>query len=258
MPSAAGSKARYPSLAGKGVLVTGGGSGIGAELVRQFAGQGARLAFVDIDEVEGAALADAMGHASHRPLFEHCDLTDLGMVSASLARVERELGGVDILINNAANDDRHEVADVTPAYWDNRMAVNLRHYFFAAQAVLPGMRRRGHGAIVNLGSIAWHLALPSLVLYETAKAGIEGMTRALAREAGQDGVRVVTVVPGAVVTDRQRLLWRNGDEDASIMAAQMLKTRVMPGDVAALVLFLASDDARACTGHSYFVDAGWR
>ena len=162
-----------------------------------------------------------------------------------------------MLVNNAANDDRHRSEDVTPAYWDDRMAVNLRHYFFAAQAVVAGMKAAGGGSIINLGSVSWHLGLPDLALYETAKAGIEGMTRALARDFGPYNIRVNCVVPGAVRTPRQMTLWHTPEEEAKIFEQQCLKARVEPIDVAAMVLFLASDDARLCTGHNYWVDAGY-
>jgi NAD(P)-dependent dehydrogenase (short-subunit alcohol dehydrogenase family) len=170
----------------------------------------------------------------------------------------QEAGAIDVLVNNAANDDRHRVGEITPAYWDERMAVNLRHLLFCTQGVVPSMKAAGGGSIVNLGSISWHLGLPELVLYETAKGGIEGMTRGLARDLGEHGIRVNSVVPGGVRTERQVRLWHNPEEEARMVAQQCLKARVEPGDVAAMVLFLASDDARMCTAHSYFVDAGWR
>jgi D-xylose 1-dehydrogenase len=162
------------------------------------------------------------------------------------------------LINNAANDDRHTIGDATPAYWDERMAVNLRHYFFCAQAVMGDMKAAGRGAIVNLGSVSWHLALPNLAIYQTAKAGIEGLTRGLARDLGGFGIRVNCVVPGAVRTPRQTKLWHTPEDEARTLEQQCLKVRVEPYDVAAMVLFLSSDDARLCTAHEYFVDAGWR
>lgn len=250
-------RAVYPSLAGRRVLVTGGGSGIGAAIVAGFADQGARVVFIDIDGAASAAVVAAHAGARHLPRFVHADLTDIAGLQATLAELVAD-DAFDVLVNNAANDDRHAVADVTPAYWDERMAVNLRHYFFCAQAVAPGMQARRSGVIVNLGSISWHLALPDLVLYQTAKGAIEAMTRALARDLGGDGIRVSTVVPGGIVTPRQDALWRDPHEDSRILEAQFLKERVMPDDVAAMVLFLAADDARMCTGQSYFVDAGWR
>ncbi|MFZ5793403.1 MAG: SDR family NAD(P)-dependent oxidoreductase, partial [Pseudomonadota bacterium] len=178
-------------------------------------------------------------------------------LGAAIAAIAEDLGGIDILINNAASDDRHSVDEVTPAYWDERMATNLRHLFFAAQAVVPGMRAAGGGVIINFGSISWHLGLPDLVLYQTAKAAIEGMTRGLARDLGRDGIRVTTIVPGNVQTPRQQR-WYTPEGEAEIVAAQCLSGRIQPVDVAALALFLASDDAHMCTGHDYFVDAGWR
>lgn len=249
--------AAYPDLKGKRVVITGGGSGIGGELTAAFAAQGARVVFLDIAEEASRALEASLGGAPDAPRFVKCDLTDLDELKAVFARIEEELGGVDILLNNAANDDRHEIEDVTPAYWDSRMNVNLRHKFFCTQAVLPGMKQRGQGVILNFGSISWHLPHTSLHLYMTAKAGIEGMTRALAREVGKYGIRANTVVPGAVRTPRQEALWHDPEEEARILAGQCLPERVEMQDVAALSLFLASDNARRCSGREYFVDAGW-
>jgi D-xylose 1-dehydrogenase len=248
----------YPSLRDRRVLISGGGSGIGESLVEGFARQGARVAFVDILDDASKALVARLGASKWKPWFEHCDLKDVEALRATVAKFERELGGFDVLVNNAANDDRHALPDVTPEYWDDRIAVNLRHLFFCAQAVVPGMKKAGGGVILNFGSISWHVALPDIVLYQTAKAGIEGMTRALARDLGESNIRVNTIVPGGVRTPRQERLWHNPEEEARIIAQQCLKQRVLPVDVAALVLFLASDDARMCTGHNYFVDAGWR
>ncbi|WP_419810050.1 SDR family NAD(P)-dependent oxidoreductase [Sphingomonas sp.] len=251
-------RAIYPSLRDRRVVVTGGGSGIGAGLVEAFVRQGARVAFVDLAEEPSRALVAALTPgAAHAPVFHRLDLTDLDAVASTMRAIDSALGGVDVLVNNAGNDDRHRPADVTPAYWDERMAVNLRHLFFCAQAVIPGMTARGGGVILNLGSISWHLGLEELVAYQTAKAGIEGMTRALARELGPAGIRVNTIVPGNVQTPRQQQ-WYTPEGEAEIVAAQCLKARVLPHDIAAMALFLASDDARLCTGHDYWVDAGWR
>ncbi|MBN2972979.1 SDR family oxidoreductase [Roseomonas aeriglobus] len=238
--------ATYPSLNGRRVIVTGGASGIGEGFVEAFAGQGAQVDFLDV--ADGSAVAARTGATYHR-----CDLTDTAALQAAFAAI----GPVDVLVNNAANDDRHTVETVTPAYWEERLAVNLRHKFFAAQAVVPGMKAAGRGVILNLGSISWHLGLPDLVLYQTAKAAIEGMTRALARDLGRHGIRVNTIVPGNVQTPRQEK-WYTPEGEAEIVAAQCLDGRIQPADVAALALFLASDDARMMTGHDYFVDAGWR
>jgi NAD(P)-dependent dehydrogenase (short-subunit alcohol dehydrogenase family) len=249
--------ATYHDLLDKRVVITGGGSGIGAELVRAFAGQGAQVFFLDIADEASKALAQSLTGARHAPRFVRCDLTDLDVLASTFAAIEEEAGGVDILLNNAANDDRHDIHDVTPAYWESRMAVNLRHLFFCAQAVAPGMQARGCGAILNFGSISWHLALSQLTLYMTAKAAIEGMTRGLARELGAHGIRVNTIVPGAVPTPRQEALWYTPEGQARILAAQCLPERVEMQDVAALALFLASSNARRCSGREYFVDAGW-
>ncbi|MEW4449448.1 SDR family oxidoreductase [Qipengyuania sp. JC766] len=247
----------YLSLAGKRVLVSGGGSGIGEGIVEAFALQGARVAFVDIQEDRGAEVASRLSMADFPPVFQACDVTDCDDYAATIAALIERLGGCDILVNNAASDDRHSVSDVTPAYWDERMAVNLKHQFFAAKAVVPSMREAGGGSIVNLGSISWHLGLEDLVLYQTAKAAIEGLTRSLARELGGDNIRVNTIIPGNVQTPRQ-MQWYSPAGEAEIVAAQCLDGRIQPVDIAAMALFLASDDARFCTAHNYWVDAGWR
>ena len=247
----------YPSLKDKRVLVTGGGSGIGEGLVEAFARQGARVAFVDIADKASRDLVERLCDLPHKPIYRQCDLTDIDAFKTILGELEGQLGGIDILVNNAANDDRHSVEEVTPAYWDDRMAVNLRHLFFAAQAVVPAMKRAGGGVILNFGSISWHLGMADLVLYQTAKAAIEGMTRALARDLGRDGIRVNTIVPGNVQTPRQEK-WYTPEGEAEIVKSQCIDGRIQPADIAAMVLFLASDDARMCTAHDYFVDAGWR
>jgi NAD(P)-dependent dehydrogenase (short-subunit alcohol dehydrogenase family) len=252
VPSSAVQSAIYPSLAGKRVVITGGGSGIGAGLVEAFARQGAETIFVDILEEESEALVVRLAGTPIQTAFHRLDLTDL----AAMESFFRSLGDIDVLVNNAGNDDRHSLKDITPAYWDERMAVNLRHMLFAAKAAAPGMKARGGGAIINFSSISWHLGLEGLLLYETAKAGIEGMTRALARELGGDNIRVTAVVPGNVKTPRQ-MKWYSPEGEAEIVAQQCLKARITPQHVASLVLFLASDDGRMCTGHGYWIDAGW-
>jgi len=249
--------ASYHDLADKCVVVTGGGSGIGAEMVSAFAGQGAKVYFLDIAEEASRALEQALHEAAFPPVFIPCNMADLDAVGAAFARIAQEAGPVDILINNCANDDRHKVGDVTPEYWESRMAVNLRHQFFCAQAVAEGMQAKGGGAILNLGSISWHLALPNLTLYMTAKAAIEGLTRGLARDLGVHGIRVNCIIPGAVRTPRQQQLWHTPEEEEKILAGQCLRERIDVEDVAALALFLASDNASRCTGRDYFVDAGW-
>jgi len=246
------SRAVYPSLCGKRVLITGGGSGIGAGIVEAFARQGSRVTFLDILNGESEALASSTGAS-----FERVDLTDTPATAQVIHRLVEQGGAFDILVNNAASDDRHGIDDVTETYWNDRLNVNLKHQFFCAQAVIPGMRANGGGAIVNLGSISWHLALPGLILYETCKAAIEGLTRALARELGGDNIRVNCVVPGNIRTPKQ-IQWYTPEGEAEIVNAQCIKCRLEPSDVAALVTFLASNDARGMTGHEYFVDGGWR
>jgi NAD(P)-dependent dehydrogenase (short-subunit alcohol dehydrogenase family) len=252
LPDAVRQTAIYPSLNGKRVLVTGGGSGIGAGIVEAFAVQGCDVTFIDINGSDSDALAERTGAT-----FLRVDLKDIPATRKAIEGVIGDGGPIDVLVNNAANDDRHEVDAVTEEYWSDRLDVNLKHQFFCAQAVAPGMRSNGGGAIINLGSISWHLALPGLVLYETCKAAIEGLTRALARELGGDNIRVNCIVPGNVRTPRQ-LKWYTPEGEAEIVNAQCLPGRLGPEDVAAFALFLASDDARLVTGHEYFVDAGWR
>ena len=250
-------RAIYPSLKGKRVLVTGGGSGIGAGVVEGFVRQGADVTFFDIAKEDSEALAKSLAGAQRGPVFKHCDLTDIKAVQAQIASLIEENGAFDILINNAANDDRHTIEQVTEEYWDNRLNTNLKHLFFCAQAVIPGMKAKGAGVIINLGSISWHLALEELTLYQTSKAAIEGLTRSFARELGPDGIRSVCIVPGNVKTPRQ-MRWYTPEGEAEIVDAQCLKGRLVPEDIAAMALFLASDDARLITGHEFFVDAGWR
>ena len=250
-------RAVYPSLAGKRVIVSGGGSGIGEGVVEAFARQGAKVAFVDVQDEPSKAVVARLAGAAFPPAYRRCDITDNDQYVACLKAMLADLGGCDVLINNAANDDRHTIEQVTTAYWDERMAVNLQHLFFAAQTVIPAMRAAGGGSIVNTGSISWHLGLKNLVVYQTAKAAIEGLTRSLARELGRDGIRVNAIIPGSVQTPRQEK-WYSPEGEAEIVAAQCLDGRVQPADIAAMALFLASDDARFCTAHNYWVDAGWR
>ncbi|MFO1190846.1 MAG: SDR family oxidoreductase [Rhodoferax sp.] len=248
--------ARYPSLAARRVVITGGASGIGAAMVNGFVAQGAQVVFLDIATEAGHALEVVHRHAPCAPVFMCCDLTSTTEIDRAFAAIEQQFGGIDVLINNAANDDRHRVGGISTEYWDERIAANLRHQFFCAQAVSAGMRQRKAGVILNLGSISWHTAMAELSVYMTAKAGIEGMTRGLARELGVDGIRVNCIVPGAVRTARQTELWRNPHLDAQILASQCLQREILPADVAAIALFLASDDAMGCSGREYFVDGG--
>jgi NAD(P)-dependent dehydrogenase (short-subunit alcohol dehydrogenase family) len=251
---AAASFASYPSLAGRTAFVSGGGSGIGAVIVRRLAEQGCKVAFCDVADAPSQALVASLAPAAVR--YDRCDVRDIAALRAVLAAVAGAWGPVTVLVNNAARDDRHTIESVTPEYWDNAMAINLRHHFFAAQAVAPGMAGAGGGSIVNLGSVSWMRGTPGMVAYTTAKAAINGLTRTLARELGPRNIRVNSLVPGAIDTPRQRALWVNPELEHEFLAQQCLKFRLNEDDVARGVLFLASDDARGITGHNLIVDAG--
>lgn len=250
---AAAEAARYPDLATRTVFVSGGGSGIGAAFVRAFAAQGAAVAFVDVDEAASSALATGLGP---RVGYWRCDVRDIAALRASLAAAAERFGTIGILVNNAARDDRHALADLTPDYWDENQAVNLRHHVFAAQAVAPGMAAAGGGSIINMGSVSWMRGRPGMVAYTTAKAAIMGLTRTLARALGPDGIRVNSLVPGAIVTARQQALWMTPAQEQEVLAQQCLKFRLDADDVARAALFLASDASRGITGHNLVVDAG--
>jgi len=248
----------YPSLKDAPVFVTGGASGIGEAIVRAFAGQGAKVAFVDIDTARGEALASEITAAgAPPPLFMTCDLRDVEALRRAIEQAREGHGDLAALVNNAANDTRHSLADLTPDYWDDRIAVNLRPMVFAAQAAALQMRRRGGGAIVNFGSISWKTGMGSMVAYTTAKAAVHGLTRSLARDLGPDRIRVNTVTPGWVMTERQLALWVDAAGEREIDARQCLKDRLMPDDIAAMVMFLASADSRLCTAQEFTVDGGW-
>jgi D-xylose 1-dehydrogenase len=248
---------RYASLNGKLVFISGGSSGIGAELVRAFAEQGARVAFCGTRPDGGQALLDELAAAGHASAwYAACDVRDTQAYQQMLARLMAEWGPVQVLINNAGRDDRHRMEDVTPEFWDDRLALNLKHYFFAIQAVAPGMTEAGSGSIINMGSVSWMRGRPNLVGYTTAKAGILGLTRTLARELGPRNIRVNAVVPGAIVTERQTTLHRDAAADQAFLDAQCLKLRLDSGHVARATLFLASDDADGMTGQHVLVDAG--
>lgn len=247
----------YHDLKDKRVIITGGAMGIGAAFVEAFAKQGAAVAFIDIAKSDSNNLVERLKDAAIKPAFFHCDITKQNQFEESLHDMTDALGGCDILINNAANDERHSPEAIGHKEWDESIAVNVKHHFFASQAVIPHMRRAGGGSIINLGSISWHIALKNLVLYQMAKAAVEGLTRSLARELGPDNIRVNTIVPGNVQTPRQQQ-WYNAEAEAQLIANQCLKVRIQPEDIAAMALFLASQNARYCTGHNYWVDAGWR
>ena len=248
---------QYSSLRDRVVFISGGSSGIGAELVRTFAAQGARVAFCGTKADGGQGLIDEVVAAGHsKPWYGTCDVRDVVTYQALLARVGQELGPVRVLVNNAGRDDRHAMEDVTPEFWDDRLALNLKHYFFAIQAVAPGMAAAGGGSVINMGSVSWMRGRPNLVGYTTAKAGILGLTRTLARELGARNIRVNALVPGAIVTERQTALHRDPVADQQFLDAQCLKIRLDSGHVARATLFLAADDSDGMTGQHILVDAG--
>lgn len=247
-------EAIYPDLCGKVVAVTGGASGIGAAIVAAFSRQGASVVFFDRDKAAGQTLAAELGG---NVAFQDLDLVDLQKLKLCFNAAAGIFGSFDVLVNNAAHDDRHRIEDVTPGYWRERMAINLDHHFFAAQAVIPAMRRKQKGSIINMSSIAWRVGLPNAPAYVTAKAAIEGLTHSLARELGPSGIRVNCVLPGFVRTKRQIENWLTPEFETTVFASQCLKRFIEPENVAAPVLMLASDCASAITNQTLVVDAGW-
>jgi D-xylose 1-dehydrogenase len=248
--------ATYPSLKSAVVFITGGASGIGEEIVKAFAAQGSRTGFVDLDAERGRALADELGRQGAEVRFEACDLRDIDQLKHAFAALEAALGPATVLGNNAARDDRHGWEEVTPDYYDERIAANLRHMFFAIQAVAPGMIAAGKGSIINFGSNSWWQATGGMPVYTTAKAAVHGMTRSFARDLGPHRIRVNTVVPGWVMTERQKTLWVTPDKLERHRARQCLPDLIEPAYLARMVLFLASDDAAMCTANNYMLEAG--
>ncbi len=250
--------ALYPSLREKVVFITGGATGIGAEFVAQFTRQGARVAVVDINAQAAAELISAIeAGGGTAPWFRECDVTETRQLQNAIGDCAESLGPVDVLVNNAANDQRRSVEDLTQQFWDDKMHLNLRHFFFAAQAVAPGMRARGGGSIINLGSITWRAGFANVSVYATAKAGIEGLTRSLARDLGPYRIRVNCLIPGWTMTERQLRDWVTTEGEKELERAQCLPGRVMPSDIARMALWLAADDSRMCTSQNWVVDAGW-
>jgi NAD(P)-dependent dehydrogenase (short-subunit alcohol dehydrogenase family) len=250
--------ARYPSLIDKVVFVTGGGSGIGAAMVEAFAAQKANVAFVDVAVEPSKELAARIGASGPAPLFLQCDLVDIAALEAAMEEVRQRLGPIAILINNAANDQRHEVDGASEADWDRAMALNLKHQFFAAQIARRSMRELGGGAIVNFSSTAWMIGIARLTIYSAAKAAIVGLTKSLAREFGRDNIRVNAIAPGAVITERQRRLWMNEKDIADYRARQCIDRTLLAEDVARLALFLSADDSAMITKQCFLVDGGLR
>jgi NAD(P)-dependent dehydrogenase (short-subunit alcohol dehydrogenase family) len=242
---------QYRSLETRSVVVTGGASGIGEEIVKAFVAQGARVSFLDINPEMGEALAADTGAAFHT-----CDVTDIPLLRDVLGSIETKQGSIDVLVNNAGKDDRHDMNEVEPEYWRRTLALNLDHQFFATQAVSKGMSARGRGSVVMLGSISWMRGRPGMVGYTTAKAAINGMTRTLARELGPSGIRVNCIVPGAILTERQEKLWLTPEMNQQFIDLQALKFRLDASHVAKMALFLGSDESGGCTGANFIVDAG--
>lgn len=248
----------YSSLRGRVVLVTGGASGIGEAIVEAFVLQGSHVLFLDIQDDAASSLLRRLQHPECiPPEFFHCDLTNIAELQSVMEKILRLVPAVDVLVNNAANDKRHKIEDVTSEFWDWCMQINLKHQFFMAQAVLPSMRKAKSGSIINMSSIGWVIPSVGIPVYVTAKAAIVGMTRSLAHEVGSDGVRVNCVMPGAIVTEKQRRLVYTEEYKKQIMNRQALKKDILPEDVAKLILFLASDESLAITNQSFIIDAGW-
>jgi D-xylose 1-dehydrogenase len=247
----------YPSLRDRVVLVTGGATGIGACLVENFAAQGAKVGFIDIDAAAGRALAEQLAGCATAPLFVEANLTDIAAMERAIDLVRARFGPIAALMNNAANDKRHLIEETTPESWDAGIAVNLRHQFFAARNVANDMRAAGGGAIVNFGSISWMLKQGGMPVYTTAKAAVQGLTRSLARDFGPFNIRVNTLVPGWVMTDKQLRLWVDDQARADIARGQCINRPLQPDHIAAMALFLAADDSAMCTAQDFVVDGGW-
>jgi D-xylose 1-dehydrogenase len=248
----------YPSLKGRSVLVTGGGSGIGAQIVRRFCEQGAKVAFIDVDRAASEALVQEItGGNRPAPLFLPCDLRDIAALQSAVAEAAAANGPITALVNNAARDDRHAWDTVTPEFWDERFAVNLRHQFFAAQTVQPMMKEAGGGSIINMGSTSWMVGQGGMAAYTAAKSAVLGLTRSLARDWGPDNIRVNSIAPGWIMTERQQQMWLTPEGEKELMQRQCLKRKLYPDDIARVVLFLCADDSSAMTNQSYIVDGGW-
>jgi NAD(P)-dependent dehydrogenase (short-subunit alcohol dehydrogenase family) len=257
MTSVTSTGAIYPDLANKTVLVTGGGSGIGEAIVRRFAAQGAKTAFIDLKVTESRLLAGELVGQGGRVHFEQADLTDIAALRSAIDNIRKLFGPIQILVNNAAHDQRHATLEVTPEYWDDRIAVNLKHQFFAAQAVLPDMIEAEAGSIINFGSVSWMIGQGGMAAYTAAKSGVLGLTRSLARDFGPYNIRVNAIAPGWIMTQRQIELWLTPEGEAELMRSQCLKRRLMPDELARATLFFASDEASACTNQQYVIDGGW-
>lgn len=249
--------AHYPSLQGRSVLITGGASGIGASFVEHFARQGAKVAFLDVDEAGARSVLDGLRNVAHTPLFLRCDLTDLDALHGAIDAARAHIGPIAVLVNNAANDARHALAGVDAAAFERNVAVNLRHQVFATQAVIPDMQQLGGGSIVCLGSTGWMKKNAGYPLYAMAKAAVHGFVNGMARELGRQRIRINALVPGWAITEKQRALWLDAEGEAEIARVQCLPGYLMAEDLARMALFLAADDSRMCTGQDFIVDGGW-
>lgn len=247
----------YSDLKDRPVLITGGASGIGEAIVTHFAAQGSKVGFLDIADDLGEALAERLRAKGQTVRYQHADLTDIAELRAGIATLREALGPFTVLVNNAAHDERHKTEDVTPEYWDGRIDVNMRHQFFAAQAVLPDMKAAGGGSIINFGSVSWMIGQGGMAAYTASKSGVIGLTRSLARDFGPDGVRVNALAPGWIMTERQKKYWVTEEGKKEIMQRQCLKRELVPDDIARVTLFFASDESGACTNQHYVVDGGW-
>jgi NAD(P)-dependent dehydrogenase (short-subunit alcohol dehydrogenase family) len=247
----------YPDLEGKVVIVTGGGSGIGESIVHHFARQKARVGFLDINETASRSVVSAMDKAGTPVAFRHCDLTDIPALREAIAALRKDLGPVGVLVNNAAHDERHRMEDVTEAYWDQRIAVNLKHQFFCAQAVIEDMKAARAGSIVNFGSVSWMVGQGGMAAYTAAKSAVLGLTRSLARDFGPYNIRCNAIAPGWIMTQRQIDLWLTPEGERELMQRQCIKRKLVPADIAKFTVFLASEESGACTNQHYVVDGGW-
>jgi D-xylose 1-dehydrogenase len=247
----------YPDLEGKVVIVTGGGSGIGESIVHHFARQKAKVGFLDINEAASRSVVAAMDKAGTPVAFRHCDLTDIPALREAIAALRKDLGPVAVLVNNAAHDERHKMEDVTEAYWDQRIAVNIKHQFFCAQAVIEDMKAARAGSIINFGSTSWMAGQGGMAAYTAAKSGVIGLTRSLARDFGPYNVRCNAIAPGWIMTQRQIDNWLTPDALRELEQRQCLKRKIMPDEIARFTVFLASEEASACTNQQYVVDGGW-
>ena len=249
--------ATYPSLEGKTVIVTGGGSGIGESITTHFARQGSKVGFLDISDEPSNALVESLRSEGHTVQYVHCDVTDTAALQSAISKISFDFGPVGVLVNNAAHDQRHKLEDVTPDYWDERIAINIKHQFFASQAVVDDMKKLGGGSIINMGSTSWMIGNGGMACYTAAKSAVLGLSRSLARDLGEFNIRVNSIAPGWIMTERQKELWLTPEGEADIFKNQCLKRFLVPEDIARPVLFFASNESSACTNQSYIVDGGW-